>query len=58
MVQHTTQSQELDNWMTVLSMKLQLPILQLFVRLLGKPCLVIADYQESQNILVRWHLCP
>lgn len=61
--QHTTQSQELDtiqpltNWMTALNMKLQSPIVRLYTAS-GKALLVIADYQEAQDIVVRWHLYP
>jgi hypothetical protein len=53
MVRHTTKTQELYDWMTAQNIKLQSPIIQLFVRPFGKPWVVITDFREAQDILVR-----
>ncbi|KAI1135154.1 cytochrome P450 monooxygenase, partial [Hypoxylon sp. FL0543] len=53
MVKHTKETQELYDWMVAQNLKLQSPIIQLFVRPLGKPWVVITDYREAQDVLVR-----
>ncbi|ELR04279.1 hypothetical protein VC83_08088 [Pseudogymnoascus destructans] len=53
LVKHTTKTQELYSWMVEQNIKLQSPIIQLFVRPLAKPWVVIADFQEAQDVLIR-----
>lgn len=53
MVQHTGKTQEMYDWMTAQNVKLNSPIIQLFVRPFGKPWVVIADYREAHDIMVR-----
>jgi hypothetical protein len=53
LVEHTTKTRELYSWMVQQNIKLQSPIVQLFVRPLAKPWVVIADFQEAQDILIR-----
>lgn len=53
LVAYTTKTKELYAWMVEQNIKLQSPIVQLFVRPLAKPWVVIADFQEAQDVLVR-----
>jgi hypothetical protein len=53
MVEHTSKTQEIYAWMVEQNIKLQSPIVQLFVRPLAKPWVVISDFQEAQDILIR-----
>ncbi|EHK21868.1 uncharacterized protein TRIVIDRAFT_53375 [Trichoderma virens Gv29-8] len=53
MVAHTSKTQEMFDWMVQQNVKLKSPIIQLFVRPFGKPWVVIADFRETQDIMVR-----
>ncbi|KAK4062495.1 uncharacterized protein Triagg1_9981 [Trichoderma aggressivum f. europaeum] len=53
MVKHSMKTQELHDWMATQNVKLQSPIIQLFARPFSKPCVVVADYQESKDVMVR-----
>ncbi|KAH8603176.1 cytochrome P450 [Bisporella sp. PMI_857] len=53
MVKRTAKTNELYDWMTAQNIKLQPPIIQLFIRPLGKPWVVITDFREAQDVLVR-----
>lgn len=53
MVAHTSKTQEMFSWMVQQNIKLNSPIVQLFIRPFGKPWVVIADYREAQDIMVR-----
>jgi cytochrome P450 len=46
-------TKELYNWITSQNVKLQSPIIQLFARPFAKPWIVIADFQEAQDIMLR-----
>ncbi|KAL4964198.1 cytochrome P450 monooxygenase [Aspergillus stella-maris] len=53
MVAHTKTTSQLYDWVTAQTTKLNSPIIQLFTRPLAKPWVVIADYRETQDILLR-----
>lgn len=53
MVAYTSKTQEMFAWMAEQNIKLNSPIVQLFIRPFGKPWVVIADYREAQDIMVR-----
>lgn len=52
MVKHISKTQEVHDWMSAQNVKLNSPIVQLFTRPFGRPCVVITDYREAQDILV------
>lgn len=53
MVKHIGKTQEVHDWMSAQNVRLKSPIVQLFNRPFGRPCVVITDFQEAQDILVR-----
>jgi hypothetical protein len=53
MIKHIGKTQELISWMTSQNTKLQSPIVQVFVRPFGRPWIIIADFREAQDILLR-----
>ncbi|UKZ55865.1 hypothetical protein TrVGV298_009689 [Trichoderma virens] len=53
MVQHVGKTQEVHSWMSAQNVKLKSPIVQLFNRPFGRPCVVVTDFPEAQDILVR-----
>lgn len=53
MVEATSKTQEMFAWMMEQNVKLESPIIQLFVRPFGKPWVVITDFREAQDIMVR-----
>lgn len=50
---HINQTQEMFAWIGKQSIKLQSPIIQVWGRPFGKPWVVITDFRESQDILLR-----
>ena len=53
MVEATSKTKEIFAWMMEQNVKLELPIIQLFTRPFSKPVVVIADFREAQDIMVR-----
>lgn len=53
MVKHITKTQQVHDWMSAQNVKLKSPIVQLFTRPFGRPCVVITDYREAHDILIR-----
>lgn len=53
MVKHITKTQQLHDWMAAQNVKLNSPIVQLWTRPFGRPCVVITDYREAHDILIR-----
>ena len=53
MMKHAAKTKELFNWITLQNIKLQSPIIQLFARPFSRPWIVITDFNESQDILLR-----
>ncbi|KAL7940528.1 cytochrome P450 [Trichoderma barbatum] len=53
MIKHSTRTQELHDWIVAQNAKLQSPIIQLFVRPFTRPWVVVADYQESRDVMLR-----
>ncbi|ELR06955.1 hypothetical protein GMDG_08189 [Pseudogymnoascus destructans 20631-21] len=53
MVEATSKTKEMFAWMMEQNVKLESPIIQLFTRPFGKPLVVIADFREAQDIMVR-----
>ncbi|ELR04287.1 hypothetical protein VC83_08095 [Pseudogymnoascus destructans] len=52
MVKHISKTQEVHDWMSAQNVKLNSPIVQLFTRPFGRPCVVVTNYLEAQDILV------
>jgi hypothetical protein len=52
MLKHIAETQEVHDWMSAQNVKLNSPIVQLFIRPFGRPCVVITDFLEAQDILV------
>lgn len=53
MMKDVEESKEIYRWISNQTIKLKSPIVQLFVRPFAKPWVVIADFQESQDIMLR-----
>ncbi|UKZ80173.1 hypothetical protein TrVFT333_007930 [Trichoderma virens FT-333] len=53
MVKHSMKTQELHDWIVAQNVKLQSPIIQIFARPFSKPWVVVADYQESRDVMLR-----
>lgn len=53
MIKHVGKTKELWGWVTLQNVKLRSPIIQLFTRPLAKPWVVITDFREAQDILLR-----
>ena len=53
MIRYTTSTNEVISWFADQCVALQSPIIQLFIRPLGRPMVFIADWRESQDILMR-----
>jgi hypothetical protein len=53
LVEATSKTKEMFAWMMEQNVKLDSPIIQLFTRPFGKPLVVIADFREAQDIMVR-----
>ena len=53
MVRHWASTQEVQGWFSDQCVELNSPIVQLFIRPFGRPMVFIADWRESQDILVR-----
>lgn len=47
-----SRSGDLNQWLLQQTRKLKAPLIQVFIRPLGKPFLVLSDYQEAQDILL------
>lgn len=53
MVEYTSKTQEMYAWMVEQNVKLRSPVVQLFVRPLSNPWIVVSDFRESYDCLVR-----
>ncbi|KAH7077611.1 cytochrome P450 [Paraphoma chrysanthemicola] len=53
MLKHLQTSKEVSAWMGGYSTRYNSPIVQMFINLFGKPLILINDYRESQDILLR-----
>lgn len=53
LIRHITKDGEVLNWWADATVELNSPIIQLFVRPFQKPFVVLTDYRESQDIMVR-----
>jgi hypothetical protein len=53
MAKYVGETNQIFGWMRANQAKLQSPIIQLFTRPFGKPWVVIYDFRESQDILLR-----
>ncbi len=53
MVKHMADTQELFNWVAAQNIKLNSPIVQVFGRPFARPWVVVADYREAQDVLLR-----
>lgn len=53
MISAVLKTEQIFPWMTSQNIKLNSPIIQLFCRPLQKPWVVITDFRESQDILLR-----
>ncbi|KIM95817.1 hypothetical protein OIDMADRAFT_45113 [Oidiodendron maius Zn] len=53
MLKHAAKTKELFNWISSQNIKLQSPIIQLFARPFSRPWIIITDFNESQDILLR-----
>lgn len=53
MISAVLKTEQIFPWMTSQNVKLHSPIIQLFCRPLQKPWVVITDFKESQDILLR-----
>ncbi|EHK22077.1 uncharacterized protein TRIVIDRAFT_53690 [Trichoderma virens Gv29-8] len=53
MVEYTSKTQEMYAWMVEQNIKLQSPVVQVFVRPLSNPWIVVSDFRESYDCLVR-----
>lgn len=52
MVKHISKTKEVHDWMSMQNVKLNSPIVQLFTRPFGRPCVVVTNYLKAQDILV------
>ncbi|KAI1135165.1 cytochrome P450 [Hypoxylon sp. FL0543] len=53
MVEYGKQTQEVFSWMAKQNIKLNSPIVQVFTRPFSRPSVVISDFREAQDILIR-----
>ena len=53
MMKHVAGTKEMHSWVVAQNVELQSPIIQLFARPFAKPWVVITDYWEAQDILIR-----
>ena len=53
MVRHLASTKEVVDWFSDQCVELNSPIVQLFIRPFGRPMVFIADWRESQDILIR-----
>lgn len=53
MVGHITKTQEMYDWLSGQNIKLDSPIVQVFSRPFSKPWVVLSDFRETQDILMR-----
>jgi hypothetical protein len=53
MVKHTQETSQVFDWMVAQCVQLNSPIVQVFVRPLGRPFVILADFREGQDILMR-----
>ena len=53
MVTHQSETGQIFPWMVSQSVALNSPIVQLFLRPFQKPWVIITDFRESQDILLR-----
>lgn len=53
MIKHISKTQQLWDWIASNNLKHQSPIVQIFARPFSKPWVIIADFREAQDILLR-----
>jgi hypothetical protein len=53
MVAHVNKTATISPWITIQALKLNSPIIQLWVRPFSKPWVIVYDFKESQDILLR-----
>lgn len=53
MVKHISETQEMYDWLSGQNIKHHSPIVQIFSRPFGKPWVVLSDFRETQDILMR-----
>ena len=52
-LKHTQETSQVFDWMVAQCVKLNSPIVQIWSRPLGRPWVVVADFREGQDILMR-----
>ncbi|EHK22059.1 uncharacterized protein TRIVIDRAFT_53637 [Trichoderma virens Gv29-8] len=53
MVKYTSETQELYQWIIEQNIKLKSPIIQLFARPFRKPWVIVTDFQETRDVMLR-----
>jgi hypothetical protein len=53
LLKHTKETSEVFDWIVAQCVELNSPIVQVFIRPLGRPFVVLADFRECQDILMR-----
>lgn len=53
MIRYIAKTQEIGEFFTLQNITLKSPIVQLFIRPFGRPFVIITDFRESQDILLR-----
>ncbi|KAL2811147.1 cytochrome P450 [Aspergillus granulosus] len=53
LIKYTRETGEKMSWLPLQAQKLNSPIIQIFARPLAKPWIIISDFRESQDILIR-----
>ena len=53
MLKHTQETSQVFDWLAAQCVKLNSPIIQVWARPLGRPWVVVADFREGQDILMR-----
>lgn len=53
MLKHTQTTSQVFDWMVAQCVGLNSPIVQIFARPLGRPFVILADFREGQDILMR-----
>jgi hypothetical protein len=53
MVKHISETQEMYDWLSEQNIKHRSPVVQVFSRPFGKPWVVLTDFRETQDILMR-----
>lgn len=53
MLKHTQETSQVFDWMVGQCVDLNSPVVQIFARPLGRPFVILADFRESQDILMR-----